>query len=946
MSDNTQMLLDAISLPIMMIVDTQIFKTNQAFEALHPGNHGTLPCALDQLLTPTSQQAILAIINDGTGVTPRHLDITFSADPQTTFQANLQAVNAAEGDGHMLTFTGTLTKSINSPINAENFPIGVFRTSLDGKLLYGNNALCELLGYDTLEALLQGNVYDHYLDPSNRDRNVSELSPTMGPYAIELDLQSNSGKVFRARIRGQVERNAQGQATGFVGTLEDVTGEYQQRLALRESEARLQHRNQQLETLQRINRALLGNIDRSKLLNLLLDHLHDLIPFESASIWLMRGNSPYMVAAYGLPDDVNFDDITDRVRYDHYLMHKSPTKDEFTIIADVTQHPNWITIPETDTISCWLSVPLRYETTTLGFLNLDHSAANFFTQEHGELATMVAQQAAIAIHTSNLYEKAQIEITERQWAHQALIDYLARMQILYDVLQAFIESHRLQHIIPTVLESIADSLGGTASILLFEDDTQATTYRHAVGDFDEDEWTLYNLLTQRDPADHTYPAKELIYPDGLSLHTADGRSVIAAVVQSRGLLMVISDLEQENFTLGDREWLVTIANQFTIALENNRLYAQLEAHNRNLEQRVAESTHALELERQHLQAILDATGEGIFYMQDFKILYSNPSFCQMLGYSAEELIGQSLSFISDEIADSYHSTLLNRLHDLQASGRDAKWREERQLRQKNGAYIYAAITFTLSQDALHDNTHVVAVVHDITQERALYLQQAQFFANAAHELRTPLSSFALRLHILRQNPQDLERHLDKLDRVAQFITNLVEELLDLSRFERGSIQLEKSRHNVADLIEEARITHAPYAEEKGVNVTLQLPDEPLYALVDQTRIVQLVANLFVNAINYTDAGGEIEIKAREETIYSIPHAVIEVADTGIGIDPRLLPEKIFQPFSRPREGNRQETGMGLALCREIVQTHGGNISVTSAHGVGSVFRATIPINEF
>ena len=123
-----------------------------------------------------------------------------------------------------------------------------------------------------------------------------------------------------------------------------------------------------------------------------------------------------------------------------------------------------------------------------------------------------------------------------------------------------------------------------------------------------------------------------------------------------------------------------------------------------------------------------------------------------------------------------------------------------------------------------------------------------------------------------------------------------------------------------------------------------MPDEPITAKVDGTRMVQMLSNLVVNGINYNKRGGAVNVDLRLESDFvGNRNVLIEVVDNGTGIDPELLPDDIFEPFARPSQGTRKETGMGLALVKEIVNLHGGTIYASSHQNQGSRFQISLPL---
>jgi len=224
--------------------------------------------------------------------------------------------------------------------------------------------------------------------------------------------------------------------------------------------------------------------------------------------------------------------------------------------------------------------------------------------------------------------------------------------------------------------------------------------------------------------------------------------------------------------------------------------------------------------------------------------------------------------------------------------------------------------------------------------------KSALLAAVSHDLRTPLAvTKACVTSLLDEtvNWTDAEREefLRSIDEETDRLTLLVSNLLDLSRIEGGVLRPDKEWYDVQELIEDVAGRLATHASQTGhvlqTNVEADLP----VAHFDYVEIVQVVMNLGENAIKYTPDGTEIVLSARQ-TDSAIE---ISVKDNGPGISPREL-SRIFEKFHRADETKRVPgTGIGLAICKGIVEAHGGKIWVESEYGRGATFRFTLPIEE-
>jgi two-component system phosphate regulon sensor histidine kinase PhoR len=247
----------------------------------------------------------------------------------------------------------------------------------------------------------------------------------------------------------------------------------------------------------------------------------------------------------------------------------------------------------------------------------------------------------------------------------------------------------------------------------------------------------------------------------------------------------------------------------------------------------------------------------------------------------------------------------------------------------------------------------VIILQDLTQIRRLDAVRRDFISNISHELRTPLASLKALVDTLRDgaldDPPAAQRFLDRIETEVDAMTQMVQELLELSRIESGRVPLSLVPTPVADVVAPPVERLHPQAERAGLGLTVDLPSDLPQVLADAERVRQVVTNLLHNAIKFTRPGGRVTVRAyavQDEGQPSKadryhPSVIVEVADTGVGIPADDLP-RIFERFykaDRARSGGG--TGLGLAIAKHIVQGHGGRIWAESIEGQGSTFYFTL-----
>ena len=250
----------------------------------------------------------------------------------------------------------------------------------------------------------------------------------------------------------------------------------------------------------------------------------------------------------------------------------------------------------------------------------------------------------------------------------------------------------------------------------------------------------------------------------------------------------------------------------------------------------------------------------------------------------------------------------------------------------------AAIT-----NAAGEREGTILVFHDLTRLKQLERQREEFVANVSHELRTPLSLIKGYVETLldgaRDNPEVAERFLKIIERNANRLDLLIQDLLTISALESGRMKLELSPVDLRGLTEKVLTFLHTKAENKNVTLVNDLPE--ITANADANRLDQVLANLVDNAIKYGRAEGLVTVGGKK-----LDDGVLEifVRDDGPGIPPEAL-DRVFERFYRvdkARSRDQGGTGLGLAIVKHIVHAHGGEVRCESALGKGSTFFFTLP----
>jgi two-component system phosphate regulon sensor histidine kinase PhoR len=242
-----------------------------------------------------------------------------------------------------------------------------------------------------------------------------------------------------------------------------------------------------------------------------------------------------------------------------------------------------------------------------------------------------------------------------------------------------------------------------------------------------------------------------------------------------------------------------------------------------------------------------------------------------------------------------------------------------------------------------DSGGFLVILQDLSEVRRLETVRRDFLSNISHELRTPLASLKALVDTLRDgalnDPPAAQHFVDRIETEVDALTQMVRELVELSRIESGQVPLRLGPTPITEIVLPPVDRLRPQAERAGIRLTTKLPSNPPLVLADAERVHQVVTNLVHNALKFTEGGGQVSVAA--ESVDG--EVVVSVRDTGIGIPKDDLP-RIFERFyktDRARTGGG--TGLGLSIAKHIVQAHGGRIWAESVEGEGSTFCFSLPV---
>lgn len=686
-------------------------------------------------------------------------------------------------------------------------------------------------------------------------------------------------------------------------------------LSMRNAQLYTQERDQRqlAEALHQTALALNSTLDLSEVFREIMTNIERLVPHEASNIMLIENGEAYMVAWYG--DGYQRRGLQDwlmqlRVSVaENPLMHTCVETQDVIVIPDTRHDARWLQWPPADWTLAHIKAPIIINQQVIGVIQVDSDQPNHFTQQHGEWLRIFATQAALAIRNAQRYTAEQ---EQRQYA-----------EALQDVVAILNSTLNLQQVFERILDNIARLVPHEASnIYMIRGDYTYTVGARGYESRGLAQWIReVTLLLESAPIHHKIMQTHTFYithdtseePNWLTLpETSWIRSNLCVPIILAGEVIGFLNLDSTEpyfFTEQHGRWMITLAEQASLAIHNAQLYTRLE--------------------REQLQqaAILDASGEGIYYAQDDVIEYANPKLSELIGRAPENIIGIPIHDLWST-RDQSKEQLLRDLHTTLAN--NGVWRHSVRLLHRDGHTFEAA--FTISRI---DNRSV-GIVRDLSDEKRLQARQIRFITHAAHELRHPITNMSTRLYLMRRRPEELESHIETLEGITKRMTRLIEDMLEISRFEQNLVTKHDDFVPIQQLITEAIQSHHEAATALDITIDLTAPtDNHITLRADVRRLMQLIDILIDNAINHTPAYGRIAIHIRR-----IDDGVeISVHDGGKAL--RNI-EQLFEPFLRPSEGNIITTGLELAIAQHIVELHYGTIRATHHPEQGIVITAFIP----
>ncbi len=575
---------------------------------------------------------------------------------------------------------------------------------------------------------------------------------------------------------------------------------------------------------------------------------------------------------------------------------------------------------KTGTDSRWnvvLAIPYELKSKIVGLIEIyDKNPNRNFSPNDIQFCRILATQTAMAIEQARVFDE--------------MVHRLNEVSMLYTMAQQIASTLNLNEVLNTVVNSMQDVTGCRACAIFLLDETgQYLEIKAAAGL--KPHWRKIAKLNLGEGASGRAAAENrtIYIPD-----TAKDPNYVVFDEEVKSLMVVpllahgkvigainLDDSRTDAFSHNQERLLTIAATQVGISIENARLFTTISA------------------EQKQMQAVIQHMADGLLLIdRQGAIITCNSTLAMMLGLHRGQIVGQNVNSagLHPSLAKVTAST-------TQQVARTGVLAQEVTIEAPQPR-VLQIFTTTLTDDAKKPAGEV-RVVHDVTKERELDQLKDDFFSTISHELRTPLFSIQGFAQIMLEEPEldptTRAEFLNTIHRQATQLSEMVNNLLDISKFEDGKLALDKTPLLVVDVINQTILKLQGYAHQQQVKLVPNLSATIPLIMADSRRLEQVLTNLIGNAIKFSAAREQVLISAS----FKNDEVLVCVKDNGIGIPAEAL-NSIFSRYyqvSNHSERSAMGTGLGLHIAKQIVEAHGGRIWAESEAGHGSAFWFTLPV---
>jgi PAS domain S-box-containing protein len=609
------------------------------------------------------------------------------------------------------------------------------------------------------------------------------------------------------------------------------------------------------------------------------------------------------------------------------------------VVADTAEDTRWERVPGEEKVRSWLGAPLLLEDRITGLLEWSAREPERFEEQDVDVAGQIAAYVAPVLHRAQLVDDTRRRMRELVEPHLASAP---RMVDLGTELQ------------PVVREALDFADAQYAFAFLRGDGSRLLRCVAASGEQRE---RLHQIGLRGDGTLGGWSVPMAGSAEWLGAGPSD-REVMAALGIERTLILPLRAAGEEVGMLGVAE----PRQGRTFGRDAIRLMTHLASQASLIVERTYQILPDTECLDYDMIVQSSPLGIGVLTVTG-DIRVGNPALSGLLARSDRSLAGRNLA---EFLVPKDARRLEHSLEEVAITGQ--RRQVEARVQTAPGEHRYVRISLALAHVSDDVGGNLVALMEDVTplkileQERVEHLQELRekhallkeldelknrFVSNVSHELRTPLAVIKLYATLARKGrPEKQIHYLRTIEQETHRLETMVENILDLTRMDRQVLRVHPEWIVAEEMIGQVLEVYEETAEKRGVELRNHVQGTLPRLWADKNHLIQLLTNLVDNALKYTHPGGQVWVAAREIGTNANRMLEIVVGDTGVGIPQDEL-DKVFDRFYRGSNNTPGSTGtgLGLAIVQELMIRHGGNVSVESTVGEGSVFALQFPLSD-
>ncbi len=802
----------------------------------------------------------------------------------------------------------TIMNSIKDSILAIDSEFTIVRANTAALKKYGE----DIVGRKCYETT---HLYSEPCWKENLDCPVKEVFDSGGVCRTVHEHYDRTGKRFHEEIVASPVRNPEGEVTEVIELLRDVT----ERMRYMDE---LNRRNRELSLLNSIAYSINRSTTPEEMFSKVLDRLAEAFGMDGWGVMTLDEENQMLTCSYyrGIPEE--FVRKVENIRLGDDIPGRVAITGDAVTTRDITTDERIAYSMLKDSgMKGYCCIPIKGKERVLGVYCLFRFKEHTFTRTEERILKSTGEMTGLALENIRLYEKMK-EMFERQKSQR-----LQQQKDLLELTSRLVTAGDIKEVIRMTSLMVKDFLCSDAVLFWEQKGEETLVLGYHLGLRPKT-----RTISMDAACTETYAVRKAACTGVYDIRTDERFQVTEDLRPFRSVLSVpvmVQDRVLGVFTFATRvprvyredeiHFLRIVTSIFAVALERSQLY----------EKRINELALA--------ETILNTISEGVCTVDtDGVITSANNSAERILGIPVTALIGTDYREIFDQPDGGGTSPVAKALAGEEGTA-------EYIFRRSNQETAILVNSLPLL-DSFGRIYGAVQVFRDVTREKEIDKMKNDLIRSVSHEFRTPLSAIVGLTEMIIDDEVEsdrAQRYLETIYKEGLRLTELVSDLLNISRIESGTETLKYSEIDFADLVESMKKIFEKAIKNKRIAFYTEIDPTITEFYGDRGKLSQLLANLIDNSIKYSDPGCRITLKVRRTGKY----VIIEVADTGWGIPDVDLP-RLSERFYRGRHGEKTKgTGLGLALCKEIVKAHDGNLEIESRLKEGTTVTVVLPIKR-